>query len=379
MATFVALASGRPPTVDLPAHAILLRHLRDAAAGSSVYELVLAAPYTAFFAIARVLAVFVDDERAVDLAAAVATALLPVSSAVLAASTRRTPAVGVFALLGAFTSVLAWGMSSLVLGASALALTIAAARSFARRPTLLRAVLLAACIGFAYSAHLASWLVALPASLWVCATMCRKPSLRLFAPSFIAGALTVSAFLSWSAQAPMPFAQLRSQEPSHFGSAPWSRVLELPDHLAGFGRIHALLVPWCALVVVLIALLVANAARSPRSRARMHGWRVLLAHHAIACVLLGCALAYFATPLVVQPTYFVYPRFLVFAAVLLPACLPRTASTALLAPFALLPALALTAFVFVEVRAFADATACVDELALSMRDNEALVPLNWTT
>ncbi len=379
LSTFVALATaGRLPGVDLPAHAVTLRHILDTEAPGydGPYQVLPTAAYTAFFALARAFAFFVDPERAVLLATSLSVALLPVSAAAAACSLRRSPALGVFALAGAFSSSLGWGLASFVLGANAVALCVAAAVAWARRSTAPRGVALALALCFAYTAHSAAWAVALPSALFLCAARGRR-SPRTFLPVIAAGVVTVAALARWRSRPDTPFHLLRLQDGPRFGPAFFARVAELPSHLAGFGAGHALPVACAVLVALLAARLIVPLARPRRRRRRPGRARVTFARAAPALVAAGCALAYFATPLD-YTAFFLYPRFVVLFAVLLPACLPRARGAARVLPMvALVPALALAAAAHEEGRAFSESTRCIDELAAAARPGEALVPLSW--
>ena len=179
--TFAMLATaGRPPTVDLPQHAVTLRRFLDGP--SDIFAIRWSAPYSVFFFVASLFAMVVDAARAVWLTMALTIALMPVAGAALAASLRRTPLLGCFALLGAFTTVTGWGFLPLMLGAVVATFVFAAALHHADQPGTRPAVLLAVLLAMVYSAHLVAWVIAVPLSIAVVVTRPRPLSFRALWP-----------------------------------------------------------------------------------------------------------------------------------------------------------------------------------------------------
>jgi hypothetical protein len=385
LAIFTALVTaGRPPTVDLPAQANMLRHFIDASAPGydGPYDLVLTAGYTGVYWLGRVfVAAGLDPERAVDVVTALAVALLPLSSAAVARSLGRSPAYGLFACAAAFGSILGWGFVAMILGVDALGFAIAAACAYSTKGTFARAALVVAAVMLAYAMHFAAWLVALPSVAFICVARTLPDAtprslLRAVAPSLVAALPTFAAWALWRSHPASQFRAFRTEDGFRYGPDPFARVLELPFHLAGFGA-HVELAALCAALIVAVAAVVAIVGARSTSFAST-SWRTSLARYAPACVGIGCVVAYFAAPLDYQGAFFTYPRFIPMLAVLAPACLPRLDGNQRALPLtALAPVIVLAWLARAECADFSAITHCLDDLANSARDDESLVPLTW--
>jgi hypothetical protein len=389
-ASFVALAAGgRIPGADLPQHAIVVRRLLEGAgAGLGPYQFRFLSPYTAFYGLARGFAAFTDPVRAVWLATALAIALLPVASAALARSLGRSPALGCFALLGGFTVCTAWGFAPLILGAAAFGLVAAAAVSYARRASRARGMVLVVAIGFAYASHFLAWVLSVPAAAALISLRARRFRVRALWPVAVGLAATGAAAASWIASTEateLLRAQLATLHRS--GPGPLERVADLLDTAVAYGRADPLRVPWRllgALWLIVVVLALPAALRLAR-RARRHASRRQLVRLALRwavapAVALALLAAFLLAPLAAGGTYLVYPRFLLYLAVALPALVPgpRQRAVGMVAILALVPALWLALAVHRETRAYARATSCADALAAAARPGEALLVLAFT-
>jgi hypothetical protein len=379
--TAVALSLGRPPAVDLPQHALLLRRFFDWS--DPVYEVRWTTPYVAFYGLARGAWWFTGDPVvAVRVTFAVSVALLPVASAALAASLRKPPVLGCFALLGAFSFATAWGFASFVLGGAMVGFCLAAAVRHAVSASRTWEAILAGTLLLAYASHPVAWAVALP-SAWLI-VLTRSP--RRLRPLWVATVATGVLFVVWQAGHEVSDQIL---VPFHSGPGALERVAGLPGSAAAFGRIGALAAPWGALGCLLLVCVVAGLAylsrlvrRARRLRLRAGAricLRAWLRRCALPLCLLGTLACYFLAPLVAAKTFGIYPRFLLIGAVLTPiavAC-ARARSVRLLSTLAPIPALWLVGAVAAEVAHNAARTRCVDELASNVRPGEALVSLSW--
>lgn len=391
--TFLCLAiPGRFPGVDLPQHALILRRLLE---GSSDYYVIdWTTPYLLFYGVAALATPFVDPLRATWLATSFSVALLPISAATLSAALGRSPALGVFALLGAFSAVVAWGFASLVLGASWMAFSIAAAIGYANTPGPKRGALLAALLFVGYFAHSLAWLVAVFTSWFVVIVWRRSLHPRVLWPLVVATLPSAALMLEWVSREPRPwlsrFFLARAPDPEPTLA---DKIAEFVPNAAALGHPDALRTPWSVLAAVFVvaagiggALAVRNLLRERRASApggRPGSAEALAELRRITppLIWLTAIACYFVAPLWLGDVYLVYPRFILLAGVLTPAAIlfARTPAVRALALVAALPAAWLAIAAGGEVEAFAGSRTCIDELTEQLREDETLLSLPLET
>jgi hypothetical protein len=385
--TLVCLASpGRFPGVDLAQHALILRRMLEG--GGDYYLVDWATPYLLFYGIAAFFAQWMDPVRATWLATSFSVALLPVAAATLSVALGRSPALGLFALLSAFSSVVAWGFSSLVLGASMMAFSIAAALGYAGQPTTRRAMLLAALLFFTYFAHSLAWMIAVFTCWFVVIVWRQSLQPRLLWPLAVSTIPTVILMVRWSSPGQRPwlsryFMDRRPDIEPTFDE----KLFDLAPTAAALGHPDALLLPWTMLAAFFVvagaiglAWAVRTLARERRAGAAPAGLSEALAELrrlTPPLIWLTCVACYFIAPLWVGGVYLVYPRFILLAGVLTPAAILASRSLAIrtLALAAAIPALWLVSAAGAEVESFARTRACIDELTKVLREDETLLSL----
>ncbi|HUH03802.1 MAG TPA: hypothetical protein VML75_17525, partial [Kofleriaceae bacterium] len=303
LSTFVAVGSmGRLPSVDLPQHAVILRRMIEG--GGSAYEVSWSTPYLILFLIARVFSWFTDPMTAIWLATAFAIAALPLSSAVLAASLRRSPALGCFALLAAFSEVTGWGFASLLVGANAMCLALAAAVYYARSPSTGRGAWVAAAIALSYWSHILACLVTVPAVWWIVVLRMRPLGWRKLWPLVLGTGVSAGAFVLWNISREVPEIMRSTALLDSHGPGVGQRILEIPARSASFGRTGELAGSWTMLLLVLVATIAASASYGVvRRRARLvspqvrRSWREVAARLALPSILVASVLCYLLAPL----------------------------------------------------------------------------------
>lgn len=376
---FFALAlAGRLPAVDLPQHALILQRMIDPGAA---YQVDWSTPYVTLFVIARVFAWFTDPMTAMWLVTALAIAALPLSSGALAASLGRSPALGCFAALVAFSEVTSWGFASMVLGASACCLALASAVGYAREATTRRGLLLAAAIALAYWTHLLAWIITVPAVWWVVLLRSRTVSARRLWPLALGTAVTGTAFAVWNLGREVSALMGETIRMYLPGPGLGARIVDLPDRAASFGREGALTLPWVALLLVSLAAIGASLwyTVGVRRRARRLSlrapatWRRRAARAALPAIVVAALGCYLVAPLMWSGVFNIYPRFLLFAGVLLPVVLPGRVRVRALALLAAPAACALALVAGGEVAANAERTQCIDRIAAAVRPGETLL------
>jgi len=392
VATFVALATvGRLPAVDLPQHALLLREAFDPAT-SGLYEFRPLAPNAAFYAVAYLFhAGSANYMTAMQLTAALAAALLPVASGFVADASGRNPALGCFAALGMFALPAAWGFFALYLGVAGFATSLALSYRFARRPTPVRGWLLVAALLATYWAHMLAWLITLPVVAAILCVQLRPLRIRWLWPLALGASVTVGVNLLWRhGIEATELAKFRASfdEP---GPGALARLKDLRINSAGFGTGDALRWPWLLLATLAVAAGVVAGVMAVRALRRAHAARLEVKRSVrlrswarrllIPGLALALAVAYLIMPLTTAGVFLVYPRFLVFIAVLIPLLLPRLArhKTALLGLAALVPALWLVMAARAEAHSYAETTRCIDTLVARARPGESLVNLIYRT
>lgn len=257
--------AGRPPTVDLPQHAVTLRRLLDGP--SDIFAIRWSAPYSVFFVIASVFAMVTDAARAVWLTMALTIALMPVAGAALAAALRRTPLLGCFALLGAFTTVTGWGFLPLVLGAVMVTFVFAAALHYAHQPGTRRAILLAGLLAAVYSTHMVAWVIAVPLSMAVVVTRLRPFSVRALWPLVVGGGW--GGLLCWRWLSGLVKGEALARQPDYLPGHPWRQKLgDLIETSTLFGRQEPLATPWTLLGLVAIVGVIGCVMIAARDGAR---------------------------------------------------------------------------------------------------------------
>jgi hypothetical protein len=385
--TFVSLSTaGRLPGTDLPQHALFLQRILQG--DTAVYDVQWWVPYTLSFWLAMPLAHWFGPTESIWIVTALAIALVPLAAAALATSLRRSPALGLFAYLAVFSTVLAWGFTSLVLSAAMFGFALSAALRYCRRPSALRGALLLLAIVASYFAHLFGFVVTVVAIWAVVLTWPRRVSTSLLWPA-IAGTLIGFALssvwlLTWRKPWAMGLSAALFNRDNH---DVWSRLARFPLAVTDFGREGVLFpLPLAVLFVLALALSAYDHARiAGRARAFGLARRPALSQRLralgrrfgfpIAFVVTG--ILYFTVPMWLGGIFFVYPRFLLVLAVLAPGALLATGNkgTHRLACCGIVPVLLLIGAASSEARINARRTQCVDRLAEHVRPGEAILGL----
>ncbi len=391
VSTFASLASaGRLPATDLPQHALFLQRILEG--DTAVYAVVWWAPYTLLFWLAIPLAPWLGPAQSIWTVTALAVALVPVAAAALATSLRRSPALGLFAYLAAFSTVLVWGFASLILSAAMFGFAIAAAVRYCARPSALRGVLLALAMVASYCAHLLGFVVTLVAVWAVVLTWPRRVSLPLLWPAVVGSAIDLCLVGLWALSLRRPWAM--GAPADVFGREDhdaWLRLTQLPFAASEFGRVGALLSSWLPLAALFVLALTlslyqyarlagrARAARVARAPTLPKRLRALGRRFGFSLAFSLAGVLYFTVPLWLGETYLVYPRFLLFMAVLAPGALlvARHRVTHGVACSAIVPVLFLIGAAGNEARVNASRTQCVDRLAERVRPGEAILGLRF--
>jgi hypothetical protein len=390
--TVIGLSSaGRAPGVDLPQHALFLQRMLDG--GSDVYEVRWVVPYVLLFVIAAPVALLSDPAQGIWTATAVAIALLPIGGATIASSLRRSPALGLFAYLAAFSTPVAWGFSSLVLGAGVFALAIAAAVRYSRRPGVVPGLVLAAALVLAYSAHSVGWVITVT-GCWL-VVLLWPPRFRAanLWPLLLGTGAGVALMNAWLIGMVRPWAQnylaIAAQHEEH---DTLSRILRLPFAVTEYGRAGAMFWPWVALALLFLIAAVSSWRELARVRTRarrirraaaklsvLERGRRALRRYGLALAWATTVLAYFVTPLWVGQTLMVYPRMMAFGVVLAPAVFlgRRRQLPHWLAVAAIVPAMLLIRGAVNETAAYAEQTKCIDVLTRKLRPQERILSLYY--
>ncbi len=391
--TFAGLGfSGRPPGVDLPQHALFLQRMLDG--GSEVYETRWVAPYVLLFLIAMPVAALTDPAQGIWTAAAFAIALLPVGSAALASSLRRSPALGLFAYLGAFSTVTAWGFASLILGAGVFGIAAAAAVRYGRKPGAVRGVLLAGAIVLSYAAHGVACVITVIACWLLVLVWPARFRVSQLWPLLVGTGISLLLASVWLIGMVQPSARSYLATASEQEHSALTRLLYLPLSVAQYGRAGTLFWLW-ALLAVLFVLAIAITARdfrrvvvrARRLRARCSALSIpertrrSLKRHGILLAWIASVVAYFVIPLWVGTTLLVYPRAMIYGAILAPLALLGRRSRWIhrLGIVAIVPVLAMIHSATRETRAFAEHTECIDVLTQQVRPHERLLSLHFGT
>jgi hypothetical protein len=392
LGTLVLLGTaGRLPGADLPQHALYLRRVIEG--GDASHEVRWVTPYTLLFVIAWPIAKLSDPAQAIWCTTAFAVALLPIASATLASALRRAPALGLFAYLGAFSSVVAWGFSSMVLGVSIATFAIAAALHYARTATAARGVLVMSLIMLAYTAHPLPWSFSLLGCLSIVLVRRRRLALRELWPIAVAGVCTGVLFAVWKlGQVPPWEARSITQGTAGTETGWLARLVHIANDGSTFGRTGSLALAWLVLAGLALCVFVHSLRVSARARARLARLRstrsmpatrpgeqltLLLRRHDVTLAWLMCLVAYLMVPTWAGKVFLAYPRALVFCAVLTPgaAFARRTRFLHTLSVLAFVPALALVLLAGHEARVYAEATKCVEVFAKKIRKHENLLVL----
>jgi hypothetical protein len=382
--TWVALATvGRLPALDLTQHALLINYLEHGAPAEA-YRVQLLAPYTLYFALARLFMTVLSPLRAVACATALALALVPVGAGVLAASRRRNPLAGAFAMLAVFGITTAFGFTALTYGAAILPIALAAAVHHGTRRTWSSGLLVFVAIVLAYTAHLVAWAVALPGAVAIVLTHAGRRAFRAsaIAPLVAAALVTAGAFALWLRDFTLTDA-FRAELDYHWpGPGPGERVAMIPTLLTAFGRDGRLLPAWWTLAsffALAVSFTVWRFARQvprwSRRKASLRAIGVVAVRGAAPVMTTACIVAYLVAPLMESGTYLIYPRFLVFAVVLGASLIPAGPIGSAFAALAVVPA----AWLLLEARAdsveYARGERCIDELVEAARPNEAMASI----
>jgi hypothetical protein len=353
------------PMIDLPQHAAQLsiwRHLHDPAYGfAGQFELFWSEPYLLGYLLAMALTPIVSVATAVKIVLSVYIVGFPWSMEQLLAQAggdRRWALMG-FPL--AFGYAFGWGFFPYLAAMPLALLLVAMAFRYARCPSWPTALVLAAMGCLLYVAHLlvlgigtaAAGLVILARS--IPAVGVRRALLRL-APL----AVPWPAVVAWMCWMRAHYAQTRS-------ATVWAIGLERPAWfpsvlLGQAGDLEAGL-----MAILLVAAIALARPRPSRDPARWLPAVVLLA-------------LYLAAPLVAFGTFYVYPRFAVFAFVFALAAFdaPRDAARARLSGLLLLGgALIWLAVLGVRHRAFDEEARTFDAVMQRMEPNRRAVALTF--
>jgi hypothetical protein len=346
------------------------------------------------FLIAMPIAALTDPAQGIWTAAAFAIALLPVGSAALASSMRRSPALGLFAYLAAFSTVTAWGFASLILGAGVFGLAAAAAVRYGRKPGAVRGVLLAGAIVLSYAAHGVACVITVIACWLLVLVWPARFRVSQLWPLLLGTGISLVLATVWLVGMVEPSARSYLATASEQEHSALTRLLYLPLSVAQYGRAGTLFWLW-GLLAVLFVLAVAITirdfrrvvVRARRLRARCSALsnrertRRSLKRHGILLAWIASVVAYFVIPLWVGTTLLVYPRALIYGAILAPLALlgRRSHWSHRLGIVAIVPVLAMIHSATRETRAFAEHTKCIDVLAQQVRPHERLLSLHFGT
>lgn len=285
-----------PPMVDLPQHAAVVfiwKHYSDPAYGyREIFQLDLFSPYLIGHALARLAAVALPVPAAMKAAVSLAVLALPLA---LAHLLRRAGGDPWGALLGfplAYGFAFYWGFTNYLLAVPVGLAFAAAGLGYARAPSRRKGAALALFAFVLYSCHALAFALCVPiVAAWILAFSGFSGWRRLWplAPAAAVIAVWVVALRLVDPNAAPP---LLWSEPL------WQRLAELPKMLVGAGRRGG---PW--LVGGLLALALPWVGARWRGRP---AWRWIPVATALAL--------YLAAPNRALGTWFVYPRFAVFAA-----------------------------------------------------------------
>ena len=392
MLAWLALATaGRLPGVDVPQHVLVLQRMRDGP--SEVHTIRWVVPYTLEFALALPFAAWLGPAEGIWIVTALSIALLPVGAATLATVLRKPPLFGIFGLTAAFSTTVAWGFVAQVLSAAFFAFSTAATIHYCRGPSAGRGLLLAGTLTLTYTAHSVGWVLALLQCWIILLVWLPRPTIRSLWPLVLGTATTLALYNAWILNKRRPWADgvpAAIYSGQEVGLA--QRISELPLAFSEFGRTGGLLLPVLLLLVVFAAFVFLGYQHLLRALRRLHrlsarrsgtsappSLKRWLRRFGPSMAWASAVLGYFIVPLWVGGILMVYPRLMVFAAVLTPAAVPARATRGMrwLALFALLPSLWLISSARAEGIAFAERTRCLEVLAAQVRQGEALLQLWW--
>lgn len=288
-----------PPMVDLPQHAasvFIWKHYDDPEHGfRDVFAIDYLSPYVLGHGLARLLAEAMPVLAAMKAATALAILALPLAMAHLF---RRAGADVWGALFGfplAYGFAFYWGFFNYMLALPAALLFIAAGLDYARAPSRRRGLALTLFAFVVYFCHALAFGLAVPVvGVWILIFAGElRAGLRRLWPLLPAVGM-IALWVAWqSATNPSVDAPLLWSEP------PWQRLLDLPANLLGAGRQGG-----PRLLGGLLVLLLPFVGARPR-----------LAPVALLAPAALAFLYYLAVPNRALNTFFVYPRYAVFAAV----------------------------------------------------------------
>lgn len=304
----------RVPGADLPIHMAVLHHLADAMADPAAFAREMAVrpwqPYWGFYAPTLLLSTVLPLDLSARLVLYGALLCLPLSVAAIARREGADPRVALAAFPLVYGFNFYWGFAPFYVSACVAVAGLLPALDFARRGSRgALAVLHLVSLGL-FAAHATAWALWAAWSLWVWVTEPRRPWWRpLLGATAFAGPLLL--FVAWKAGAGLD--RITQAPATHAFTYKLAHLLHHAFPSVG-PRVEL------ALAAGFLALLALGgfgrgALADGRRRWRLARWGGLAAGMFVAWAVMPQDLAEFS---------FVYPRFLVFAALFALPCLAGT-------------------------------------------------------